>query len=252
VDDIRERVSPEALMPAWQVVTTLPARLRLSGADIATLSQRAAQGDQEASADRTSLPPQDFAPVLAPQAPLAVPATPLEAPARAGEPASPPASRPAPAAVVSRDSSPQGSTMARLRNDVLVRTALERPVLVGAATIALGALLAALSSAETARQQRTSGPRSRAAKPPSAAKAESGGVASLPDDRLRAEPATAAGDGNEPPAIDENLAAGDKARARSRAKASVKTGSPSRKPRPSKPSKSTESANKEPSAFDSA
>jgi len=247
-------------MPAWQVVTTLPARLRLSGADIATLSQRAAQGDQEASADRTSLPPQDFAPVLAPQAPLAVPATPLEAPARAGAPASPPASRSAPTAVVPRDSSPQGSTMARLRNDVLVRTALERPVLVGAATIALGALLAALSSAETARQQRTSGPRSRAAKPPGAAKAESGGVASLPDDRLRAEPATAtpiddlpaAGDGNEPPAIDENLAAGDKARARSRAKASVKTGSPSRKPRPSKPSKSTESANKEPSAFDSA
>lgn len=244
VDEVRERVSPDALrrqgadyakrarkaglatltdrirrhpfgatalgaglaMPVWRLVTSIPAPLLLTGAGVAALSRGGARGGGEDGAMTASRPVRDGALISAPPAPPVVPTPPLAPPTRAAEPMPSYALRsPRPDEVRGKPSR-QVSVMSRFRNDVLVRTALDRPVLVGAATVALGALIAALSSASTPEQPRTAGRRGRPMGAPNAGEADLGDAVPATNAQLRpkkslAEGLTAVPDENAPQKI---------------------------------------------------
>jgi ElaB/YqjD/DUF883 family membrane-anchored ribosome-binding protein len=246
VDEVRERVSPDALrrqgadyakrarkaglakltdrirrhpfgatalgaglaMPVWRLVTSMPAPLLLTGAGVAALSRGGARGGGEEGAMKASRPVRDGALISAPLAPPVVPTPPLVSPTRAAEPVPSYALRSPRPDEVRAKPSPQVSAMSRVRNDVLVRTALDRPVLVGAATVALGALIAALSSASTPEQPRTARRRGRAMEAPNAGEADLADAVPATNAQLRpkkavAEGLTAVPDENAPQKIGE-------------------------------------------------
>jgi hypothetical protein len=245
--------SDGALAPTWRYVANLRTRLVLSGADIATLSRGGADGERvESGEPETSQSVQDAAAIAAILAPTVIQTPALEMPVHAAETVSPDAPQSPPPERVKMDLSTQDGAMARLRNDVLVRTALEHPVLVGAAAIAVGTVLAALSSAGRQRQPRTSTQRGRAVKGPAAVEADHGDAAPAADGRPRSGVANAgrmadlAGtpDENGPPKTDGDRAPGSKARSRRSAKPKRANGGSARTTRSSKSAKSAEGATK--------
>lgn len=160
-------------LSVWRLVRAAPASLLLTGAGAAALLQSKTESNREVrKPGAASRSREDYASIAVPSTPRMIRTAPPDTAVPAAEPVSSRLPQSPRAVLVRTRSVPPTSAisaMARVRNDVLVRTALERPALVGAATIALGAVIGSLSSARTserrgipARQSRAAGAANRA------------------------------------------------------------------------------------------
>ena len=225
--DLRARPFPGGSAPAMRRIATMRARLLLTGANIETLSQGDAQGEREESKEPLR-PVPDVAAIVADLAPEVIQMSLLETASSASEPVRSNPSPPARAEQTQAGPAAQVSALSRLRNDVLVRTALERPVLAGVAAIALGTIWAALSSTERAPQPRIPAGRSPTRASPDVAEAEGDKAAPVAEGRGRSRKASA-----DEPADGGGTAPSGKARAPKRAKPKLANGGSSRASRAS-------------------